>query len=258
MGVCALALGLLCVTGLVQLWHVYALAFLLGCATAFDAPARHTFMADLVGDADLPNAVALNSTSFNAGRLIGPAIAGVLIAAVGFGLGLPHQRGLLRGVLGSLVALRAGELHREATGPACAPGSLAEGLRYVRQAPDLRAVLLMLFLFGTFGFNFPIFMPTMSVSAFHMRRRPVRPARRSWRSGRSLARCWRPPGGKPASPPLCSVAATFGLGLALAALMPSYALFCAALVHRRRVRAELHHDGDSRRNWRPSRRCAGA
>ena len=85
MGTLALGLGTLTVTGFVQLWHVYVFAFLLGCVAAFDSPARQTFVAELVGDADLSNAVALNSTSFNAGRMIGPAVAGVLIAAVGSG-----------------------------------------------------------------------------------------------------------------------------------------------------------------------------
>ena len=92
MGALALALGLLTITGLVQLWHVYVFAFLLGCVTAFDAPARHTFVAELVGEADLSNAVALNSTSFNAARMIGPAIAGVLIAVGRLRLGVPDQR----------------------------------------------------------------------------------------------------------------------------------------------------------------------
>ena len=95
MGLLALGLGLLAVTGLVQLWHVYVFAFLLGCAAAFDAPARQTFVAELVEERDLPNAVALNSTSFNAARMIGPAIAGVLIAGRRLRMGVPDQRRLL-------------------------------------------------------------------------------------------------------------------------------------------------------------------
>jgi MFS family permease len=85
MGALAFGLGILTITGLVELWHVYLFAFLLGCVTAFDSPARHTFVAELVGEADLSNAVALNSTSFNTARMIGPAIAGTLIASVGSG-----------------------------------------------------------------------------------------------------------------------------------------------------------------------------
>lgn len=85
MGLLALGLGTLTVAGLVQLWHVYLFSLLRGCLRAFDSPARQTFVSRLVVEADLSNAVALNSTSFNAARMIGPAIAGVLIAAVGSG-----------------------------------------------------------------------------------------------------------------------------------------------------------------------------
>src|SRR3546814_4542197 len=84
-GLLALGLGLLTLAGVVQLWHVYGFALLLGCVTAFDAPARQAFVADLVSDDDLANAVALNSASFNAARMLGPAVAGVLIAAIGEG-----------------------------------------------------------------------------------------------------------------------------------------------------------------------------
>lgn len=76
MGLLALGLGILCISGLVQLWHVYVFAFLLGCVTAFDSPVRQTFVAEIVGEEDLTNAVALNSTSFNAARMLGPAVAG--------------------------------------------------------------------------------------------------------------------------------------------------------------------------------------
>jgi MFS family permease len=85
MGLLALGLGLFTITGIVRLWHVYVFAFLLGCVSAFDSPARQAFVSELVGEADLPNAVGLNSTSFQSARMIGPAVGGVLIAAVGTG-----------------------------------------------------------------------------------------------------------------------------------------------------------------------------
>ena len=85
MGVLALVLGVLTIAGIIQLWHVYVLAFLSGSAAALDAPVRQTFVAEMVGDDDLPNAVALNSISFNAAQMIGPAVAGLLIAGVGIG-----------------------------------------------------------------------------------------------------------------------------------------------------------------------------
>jgi MFS family permease len=229
MGLFALVLGLLCITGLVQLWHVYVLAFLLGCATAFDAPARHTFMADLVGDADLPNAVGLNSTSFNAARMIGPAVAGLLIAAVGSGWVFLINAASFVAVLCSLMVLRVGELHVKPI-PARAPGSFVEGFRYVRKRRDLRAILLMLFLFGTLGLNFPIFISTMSVSVFHKGAGQYGLSSSIMAIGSVTGALLSARRAKPHITLLFLVAAAFGLGLALAALMPSYVLFCAALV----------------------------
>src|SRR5882757_1624584 len=157
LGTLALGLGILTVAGWVQLWHVYLFAFLLGSVSAFDAPARQTFVADLVGEADLANAVALNSTSFNAARMIGPAIAGLLIASVGTGWVFLINAVSFVAVLCSLGFLRVGEFHQSKRAVR-ARGSLVEGFRYVWKRPDLKAVLLMLFLIGTFGLNFPIFI----------------------------------------------------------------------------------------------------
>src|SRR5580704_16330357 len=126
LGTLALGLGILTVAGWVQLWHVYAFAFLLGSVSAFDAPARQTFVADLVGETDLSNAVALNSTSFNAARMIGPAIAGFLIALVGSGWVFLINAASFVAVLGSLALLRLGELHLKERALRT-PGSLAEG-----------------------------------------------------------------------------------------------------------------------------------
>ena len=167
MGLCALGLGLLTVTGLVQLWHVYVFAFLHGCTAAFDAPARQTFVSDLVGETDLPNAVALNSTSFNAARMVGPALAGLLIAGVGTGWAFLANALSFGGVLFSLMFLRVGDLHPSPAAAARAPGGFVAGFRYVWNRPDLRAILLMLFLIGTFGMNFSIFISTMAVTVFH-------------------------------------------------------------------------------------------
>src|SRR6202046_1002641 len=111
MGALAFGLGILTLAGLVQLWHVYVFAFLLGCVAAFDSPARQTFVSDLVGEADLSNAVALNSTSFNAARMIGPAIAGALIASVGCGWVFLINAASFVAVLCSLALLRLHELH---------------------------------------------------------------------------------------------------------------------------------------------------
>src|SRR5580692_12382930 len=129
MGALAFGLGLLTISGIVQLWHVYVFAFLLGCVTAFDSPARHTFVAELVGENDLSNAVALNSSSFNAARMIGPAVAGTMIAAVGSGWVFVINGASFVAVLGSLALLRISELHVQSRAVRTR-GSMVEGFRY--------------------------------------------------------------------------------------------------------------------------------
>ena len=167
MGILAMALGLLTITGLVRLWHVCIFAFLSGSAAAFDAPVRQTFVTELVGDRDLPNAVALNSTSFNSARMIGPAMAGLIIASVGLGWAFLINGVSFFAVLISLARLRISELHVRPRALR-AKGSFTEGFRYAWRRSDLRITLIMLFLIGTFGLNFTIFISTMAVRVFHV------------------------------------------------------------------------------------------
>lgn len=166
MGVLGLGLGLLTVTGVVQLWHVYVFALLLGVVAAFDAPARQTFVSELVAGPNLSNAVALNSASFNAARLLGPAVAGLLTAAVGAGWVFLINAGTFAAVLISLMTLRREQLYRTERAKRTR-GGLVEGFTYVRKRPDIMVILIMVFLIGTFGLNFPIFISTMSVTVFH-------------------------------------------------------------------------------------------
>ncbi|WP_420991791.1 MFS transporter [Cupriavidus sp. 30B13] len=229
MGALALGLGLLTVAGLVRLWHVYLFALLLGCVTAFDAPARQTFVSELVGEADLANAVALNSTSFNAARMIGPAIAGMLIAAVGSGWVFLINAASFAAVLGSLSRLRLHELHRKERRPVARAG-LADGVRYVWKRPDLKAVLLMLFLIGTFGLNFPIFISTMSVGVFHAGASQYGLLSSVMAIGSVSGALLAARRARPRVVLLAGACAVFGIGCALAAVMPGYALFGAMLV----------------------------
>jgi MFS family permease len=229
MGALALGLGILTVAGVVQLWEVYAFAFLLGCVTAFDAPARQAFVSELVVEADLPNAVALNSASFNGARLIGPAVAGVLIAAVGTGWVFLVNAVSFAAVLFSLSLLRVGELHRRSRALR-SRASLAEGFRYVWRRPDLKALLLMLFLIGTFGLNFPIFISTMAVTVFHKGAGQFGLLTSIMAIGSVTGALLAAGQTKPNVVRLLSGATFFGLGVALAASMPNYALFGMALV----------------------------
>jgi MFS family permease len=230
MGALALGLGILTVTGIVKLWHVYLFAFLLGCVAAFDSPARQSFVSELVGEANLSNAVALNSTSFNIARTIGPAVAGILIAAVGTGWVFLINAASFVAVLCSLGFLRVAELHRGGTRAAKTRGSLVEGFRYVWRRPDLKAVLFMLFLIGTFGLNFAIFISTMAVTAFHAGAGHYGVLSSMLAMGSVIGALLAARRAKPDITLLLTSAATFGFGCALAAIMPSYGLFGLALV----------------------------
>jgi len=161
----ALGLGILVITGVATLWIVYGFALLLGIATAIDAPVRQAFVSELVTGKDLPNAVALNAMSFQSARLIGPAIAGVLVAALGAGPVFFINAASFAGVLTSLLLIRRAQLVA-APKLARARGQIRDGLRYVRSRPDIVIVLIMVFAVGTFGFNFPIFISTMSTSVY--------------------------------------------------------------------------------------------
>ncbi|APR34869.1 MFS transporter [Paraburkholderia sp. SOS3] len=229
LGILALMLGLLTVTGIVQLWHVYVFAFLSGCASAFDAPVRQTFVAELVGDADLPNAVALNSTSFNAARMIGPAVAGLVIASIGTGWAFLLNGASFLAVLASLFLLRVSALHANARAHR-SKGSLTGGLRYVWSRPDLKAILVMLFLIGTFGLNFPIFISTMAVSVFHADARGYGLLSSIMAIGTISGALLAAGRDRPRFVSLPIGAAIFGIGCTLAAIAPGYWLFAAALV----------------------------
>jgi MFS family permease len=229
MGALALALGVLTVAGIVQLWHVYIFAFLFGSVTAFDAPARQTFVAELVGDEDLHNAVALNSSSANAARMVGPAVSGLVIAAMGTGWAFLINGASFVAVLVSLAFLRRAELHPSARARR-ARGSFTEGVRYVWARADLRAILLMLFLIGTFGLNFPIFISTMAVGVFDTDARGYGILSSIMAIGTVAGALSGAGRDRPRFGRLVVSAAIFGLGCTLAALAPGYWLFAGALV----------------------------
>jgi MFS family permease len=228
MGLLALGLGLLTVTGLVKLWHVYIFAFLLGCAAAFDAPARQTFVAELVEERDLPNAVGLNSTSFNAARMFGPALAGLLISAVGSGWVFLINAVSFLAVLGSLVALRPHRL-RPTQRAVRARGSFVEGFRYVLRRSDLKLILFMLFVISTFGLNFTIFISTMAVKVFGAGAGQYGLLTSMLAAGSVTGALMTAARAKPSIAVLLVGALMFAAGCTAAALMPSYFLFGAML-----------------------------
>jgi MFS family permease len=229
MGVLAFILGALTIAGVIQLWHVYVFAFLSGSAAALDAPVRQTFVAEMVGDEDLPNAVALNSTSFTAAGMIGPAVAGLLIAKVGIGWAFLLNGLSFAAVLISMSFFRLSELHARARAHRTTSG-FREGFRYVWRRPDLRAILIMLFLIGTFGLNFPLFISTMAVNVFHSDARGFGLLSSIMAVGTLSGALSAAGRKKPGLASLLVGAGVFGLGCTLAALAPGYGWFAATLV----------------------------
>jgi MFS family permease len=162
----ALVLGLLDIAGVVQYWHVLVLATVLGLITAVDTPIRQSFVVEMVGRDELTNAVAINSTIFNTGRILGPAVAGVLISAVGTGWAFVANAASSLAVLAGLAMMRPNELF-PAPQLLRARGQLREGFRYVRRRSDLMLTMVLIFVFGTFGLNFAITCALMAKQVFH-------------------------------------------------------------------------------------------
>ena len=163
-GAASLGLGALVITNTVALWHVFVLAGILGISTAIDAPVRQSFTTEVVGQTDLPNAVSLNSANFNAGRLVGPAISGGLIAAFGTGPSF-----IVNGLSYFFVIAALMNLNEKAFVHLDRPksdGSIREGIAYAKARPDIYVVMLMVFFLATFGLNFQIFNALMATQEF--------------------------------------------------------------------------------------------
>lgn len=159
----ALGLGLMLVLDVAELWHLYAFALALGIVNAFDTPARQAFVSDLVGAEQLSNAVALNSASFNSARLIGPAVAGVLIALIGSGWVFVLNSVSFIAMLIALTAIRIPRAPAQPGGRESQGNQLIAGFKYVVRRHDLVVIFLMVFVIGAFGMNFPVFSSTMAV-----------------------------------------------------------------------------------------------
>jgi MFS family permease len=163
-GASSLVLGLLVVTEYVELWHVFLLAGVLGLSNAIDGPVRQSFTTEIVGPDDLPNAVSLNSANFNAGRLIGPAVSGGLIAAFGTGPSFLVNGLSYLFVIAALFQLNEKTFFRQDQKKS--DGNIREGIKYVRSRPDIYVVLLIVFFISTFGLNFQIFNALMATKEF--------------------------------------------------------------------------------------------
>jgi MFS family permease len=233
MAVTAGILGLLAVTGLVQPWHVYVLALLFGVGTAFDAPTRQSFVIEMVGKDYLPNAVGLNSASFNVGRIVGPALAGVMIAALGSG---PNATGwviLLNAVsylavINSLRVMRSSEL-RPSEPIGQTKGALRNAIRYVGSRPLLIFVFVVAFAAGTFGLNFQMTTALMATGVFHKGAGEYGLLGSVMAVGSLAGALLAARRGRPRRLVLVLAAASFGASEIVAGLMPTYWLFAAWL-----------------------------
>ncbi len=165
-GVLALVLGVLVVTHEVQLWQVYVLAALLGMVNVFDNPARQTFIMEMVGRDDLPNAVSLNTVVMNASRVVGPAIGGVVITLVGLGVCFFINAASYIAVIIGLSMMRAVELHPTGTVER-AKGQIRDGFRYVWRTPSLRNTLIAVAVIGIFAYNFTVTLALLAKNTFH-------------------------------------------------------------------------------------------
>ena len=161
----AVVLAALTLTGAVELWMVFALALGLGLVTVLDNPARHAFVAEMVGPEDYVNAHALNSTVHNMGRMIGPAVAGLLIATVGVGIAFAINAVSFLAVIAGLLRMDRSALRRP-QGKMRRRGQVREGLRYVWGRPELRAVLFLVLVVALFGQNFRVVLPLLASDTF--------------------------------------------------------------------------------------------
>jgi MFS family permease len=230
MGVLALVLGILDMTGVVQLWHVYALAFLLGLASVIDTPVRQSFVVEMVGPDDLPNAVSLNSATFNASRIFGPALAGLAINSIGTGPVFLANAATYVAVIVGLCLIRTDELFDARRVPR-AKGQLVEGVRYVWSRPELVVPIALVFVVGTFGLNFQITLALVAKSVFHRGAGSYGALSSMLALGSllgALASARR--AGPPRQSVLIGAGLCFGVLEVVTGLAPSYAVMAALLV----------------------------
>jgi MFS family permease len=228
MGIQALLLGVLTVTGEVQVWQIGVLASLLGFNNAFENPARQSFMLEMVGPEHLRNAVSLNSVLANTARVIGPAVAGILIATVGEGICFLVNAASFVAVIASLTTLDLSALNPTEPAPR-ARGQLREGFRYVRETPELLVPLLMMAAAGCLTYEFQVTLPVMASRGLHAGSAGFGFMTASMGVGAVLGGLVVAARGKTGVRPLIVAAAGFGIALTFATLAPSLPLELIAL-----------------------------
>ena len=224
------ALGILAVTGLAVTWHVYLIAFAFGIGTAFDNPARQAFVSEVAGSEHLTNAIGLNSATFNAARIVGPAVAGLVISAFGSGWAILTNAVTYLAFIAALAAMDASKLAGVPRAARRGKRQIRAGLAYVRRRPDLLLVLGVAFFVGTFGMNFQMTSALMAQQQFHRGASQYGilgtfMAVGSLTGALVAARRRSAPGGRF----VVVMASVFGLVEIVAGLMPTYATYAAVL-----------------------------
>jgi MFS family permease len=219
-GILALLLAILVATGDVRLWMVYVIASAFGLVLSIDNPSRQSFVVEMVGSDLLKNAVTLNSTVVNAARVIGPSIAGVLIATVGIAACFFVNAGSFIAVL---IALRL--MHEKELFPAKrtlrAAGQIRAGLRYAWRVPTLRATLLMMVIIGTFAYEFPVILPLFSTITLHGNAATYSALTAAMGVGAVIGGLYVASRNRVREKQLIFTALLFGLSILLAAIMPN-------------------------------------
>ncbi|HEX4244397.1 MAG TPA: MFS transporter [Acidimicrobiales bacterium] len=228
-GLIALALGILVETHAIRLWQVFLLAFLLGVTNLFDNPARQTFVFEMVGKDDLPNAVSLNSVVMNASRVVGPAVGGVVITVVGLGVCFLANAASFVAVLVALALMRTSELHT--IKPVVrAKGQLRDGFRYVWRTPALRNTLIAMAVIGIFAYNFQVTLALLATVTFHGGAGSYAVLTSCMGVGAIAGGLIVAHRGRPTPRLLQGVALTFGALLAVVALAPNLAVAAVVIV----------------------------
>ncbi|GGU01628.1 MFS transporter [Actinomadura citrea] len=226
MGTLALVLGLLTVAGSVSVWNVYALAFGLGLAVTVDSPARMAFTFEVVGPRDVSNAIGLNNALFNTTMILGPAVAGVLIAAVGTGPVFLINAASFGAMELGLYLMREDELYVKDPVPR-AKGQLREGLRYVRERRDLVMLMTIMLFVSAFGMNFAVTDALMSREVFHTGASSFGLVSAMMAVGGLVGSLLSARRRQPSMRGMLAAAAVFGVLVTATGLMPGYWAFVA-------------------------------
>ncbi|MFF8402699.1 MFS transporter [Streptomyces sp. NPDC014846] len=229
MAVTGLALAFLTLSGHVQVWHVYVAAFAVGLATVIDNPARQSFVSEMVGPEQLQNAVSLNSANFQSARLVGPAVAGLMITGVGTGWAFLANGLSFAAPIAGLLLMRARDLHVVERAPR-GKGQLREGLDYVAKRPELIWPIVLVGFIGTFGFNFPVWLSAYADDVFRSGAGSYSLFNTLMAVGSLIGALLAARRGTARLRVLIAAAVAFGTLETLAAVAPSYWLFALLMV----------------------------